>query len=100
MAVVLRSAGLDTAWLGAAPSWYPPVVPVERPRLARGGMRFPRGLREYAELGTETLRALVADAREDDSRLKRAPGPELAHVAPDGRHLLRAVRQGEMAACR
>lgn len=96
MASVLKSAGLDTAWLAAAPPWPPLVPPAERPRLARRGVRFPRELREYAELDTEALRALLVDAREHGSRPKLAPGSELTHVAPDGRHLLRAVRRGEM----
>lgn len=95
MAGVLKSAGLDTAWLDAAPLWYPPIDPVERPRLARGGVRFPRGLREYAELDTEALRALLTDAWEHGAR-KVGTGPMLTHAAPDGRHLLRAVRRGEL----
>jgi hypothetical protein len=94
MASVLKSAGLDTAWLDAAPLSYPPIDPVERPRLARGGIRFPRGLREYAELDTEALRALLTDAHEPGSR-KVGNNSLLTHAAPVGRHLLRAVRRGE-----
>lgn len=99
MARVLQSAGMDTAWLDTAPRW-PPVLlaPVERPRLARGGIRLPRSLQEYASVDTSTLRSLVTEA------LEAGPPPEarrkylrllLAHVAPEGRHLLRAIRPSE-----
>jgi len=95
MAKALESAGLDTAWLDAAPQWYPPVDPVERPRLAWGGIRFPRGLREYAELDAEALRALLTDAREHGPR-QAGTGPVLTHAAPGSRYLLRAARRGEL----
>lgn len=98
MARVLKAADLDTAWLDAAPRWPPVIAPVERPRLARGGIRLPLSLREYTSVDTPTLRSLVSEALEVGSL------PEvrqkylrllLAHLAPEGRHLLRAVRTGE-----
>jgi len=101
MARVLKSASLDTSWLDAAPRTPPVVAPAERPRLARGGIRLPRSLREYTSADTATLRALVSDA------LEASPPPQarqaylrslLAHAAPEGRHLLRAIRPGERPA--
>lgn len=101
MARVLKAANLDTAWLDAAPRWPPAITPVERPRLAPGGIRLPLSLCEYTSVNTATLRSLVSQALEAD------PPPEarqkylrllLTHVAPEGRHLLRAVRTGERPA--
>jgi hypothetical protein len=95
MAGVLKEAGLETAWLDAAPLLLPALTPAERPRLGRGGIRFPRSLREYAAVNTDTLRALLNDAKELGWP-KGTPESILAHVAPGGRHLLRAIRPGEM----
>ena len=98
MARVLKSAELDTSWLDAAPRWPPVVAPVERPRPVRDGIRLPRNLREYRSVDTAMLRSLVNEA------LQAEPLPEarqahlrllLAHAAPEGRHLLRAIRRGE-----
>lgn len=95
MASVLKSGGLDTAWLDAMPVSYPPNDPVERPRLARKGIRVPRGLREYAQVNTAILRRLLEDAEAHGSRSEMPPWPKLVHAAADGRHLLRVVRRGE-----
>jgi hypothetical protein len=38
----------------------------------------------------------VADAYQHTARPKSEPGVALRHVAPDGRHLLRAIRPGEL----
>lgn len=73
-------------------------APSERSRPARGGIRLPRSLREYTAVDTTTLRSLVHEALEAGS-----PPPArqayarllLAHAAPQGRHLLRAIRAGE-----
>jgi hypothetical protein len=101
MARNLKAANLDASWLDAAP-WTPPVlVPVERPRLARGGIRFPRSVREYTSVDTATLRSLVNDAQEtgDPPTARQAYLRSLlAHAAPEGRHLLRAIRPGERPA--
>jgi hypothetical protein len=96
MAGVLKHTDLDTAWLDAAPVVPPVFMPAEHPRLARSGIRFPRSLREYAAVDTRTLRALLNDATELGWPAKGTPDSILAHVAPDGRHLLRAIRRGEM----
>ena len=96
LASVLKSANLDTAWLDAAPSWPPAVKPADRPRLALGGFRFPRGLREYVALDTSALRALLADAKERGRPATGEPDDLLRHTAADGTHLLRAIRPGEM----
>lgn len=95
MAGVLKSANLDTAWLDAAPLVPPVVTPVDRPRLAWGGSRFPRSLREYAALDTSALRALVMDARELGWPAAGTSSEPLRHIAADGTHLLRTVRPGE-----
>lgn len=96
MASVLKSASLDTAWLDAAPVWPPTVTPADRPRLAWGGFRFPRSLREYAALDTNALRALLVDATEFGCPTSGEPDDLLRHTAADGTHLLRAIRPGEM----
>lgn len=96
LAGIYDSLGLDTAWLDSAPLSPPVVQPAEHPRLRRGGIRFPRGLREYASLDTGTLQTLVADAHQHTARPKSEPGVALRHVDPSGRHLLRAVRPGEL----
>ena len=98
MARVLKSADLDTAWLDAAPRQPPAVAPAERPRLARGGIRLPRSLREYTSVDTAMLRSLVDEALEAGSPLDARQAHLrllLAHAAPEGRHLLRAIRAGE-----
>jgi hypothetical protein len=95
MTWVLTDAGLDTAWLDAVPLIPPHFPPAEHPRLARGGIRFPRSLREYTVVDTATLRTLVNDAHTLGWPDKQTPDAVLAHFAPDGRHLLRAVRRGE-----
>lgn len=96
MASVLKSANLDTAWLDAAPLGPPSVTPADRPRLARGGFRFPRSLREYAALDTSALRALLVEAKELGWPTTGEPDDLLRHAAADGTHLLRAIRPGEM----
>jgi hypothetical protein len=101
MARVLKSADLNTAWLDAVPRWPPVLAPVERPRLARGGIRFPRSLREYTSVDTATLRSLVNEALEAGSPPEARQAYLrllLAHAAPEGRHLLRAIRAGERPA--
>jgi hypothetical protein len=98
MARVLKSTDLDTAWLDTAPRWPPVLAPVERPRLARGGIRLPRSLREYTSVDTTAFRSLVNEACEAGSPPEARQAYLrllLAHVAPEGRHLLRAIRPGE-----
>lgn len=73
----------------------------ERPRLARGGIRLPRSLREYASVDTATRRSLVNEALGTGSSLEARQVrlvTLLAHLAPDGQHLLRAVRPRERQA--
>jgi hypothetical protein len=85
MARVLQPAGLDTAWLDAAPRWPPVLAPAERPRLARGGIRFPRSFYEYTSVDTATLRSLVSEALEAGSPPEARQAYLrllLAHAAP------------------
>ena len=101
MARSLKPACLDTSWLDAAPRTPPVLAPVERPRLARAGIRLPRSLREYTSVDTVTLRSLVNDALEAGSppEARRAYLRSLlAHAAPEASHLLRAIRPGERPA--
>ena len=101
MARVLKSADIDTAWLDAAPRRPPALAPAERPRLARGGIRLPRSLGEYTSVDTATLRSLVSEALEAGSPPEARQAYLrllLAHAAPEGRHLLRAIRAGERPA--
>jgi hypothetical protein len=101
MAGVLKSAGLDTGWLDAAPRQSPVLAPAERPRLARGGIRLPRSPREYTSVDTAMLRSLVNEALEAGSPPEARQAHLrllLAHAAPEGRHLLRAIRAGERPA--
>ena len=98
MARVLKSTDLDTAWLDAAPRWPPVVAPVERPRPVRDGIRLPRNLREYRSVDTAMLRSLVNEALQVESPPEARQAHLrflVAHAAPEGRHLLRAIRRGE-----
>jgi hypothetical protein len=54
--------GLDYGYLSEAP--WPPAArsPSRRPRLGRGGMRFPRTLREFVALDTARFQALVRES--------------------------------------
>lgn len=101
MARTLKSTGLGTAWLDAAPRTPPVRAPVERPRLTPGGWRLPRSLGEYTSVDTATLRSLVSEAMEIGSPPKARLvylRSLLTHAAPQGRHLLRAIRLGERPA--
>ena len=101
MARVLKSADIDTAWLDAAPRQPQALAPAERPRLARGGIRLPRSLHEYTSVDTATLRSPVNEALEAGSPPEARQaylGLLLAHAAPEGRHLLRAIRAVERPA--
>jgi hypothetical protein len=101
MARVLKSTDLETAWLDAASRWPPVLAPMERPRLARCGIRLPRSLHEYTSVDTTRLRSLVNEALEGGSPLEARQSYLrllLAHVSPEGRHLIRAIRPGERPA--
>lgn len=98
MARVLKSTDLDTAWLDAAPRWPPVLAPVDRPRLAHGGIRLPRSLHEYTSVDTTTLRSLVNETLEAGSPPEARQAYLrllLAHVSSEGHHLIRAIRPGE-----
>jgi hypothetical protein len=92
----LKHLGADDSYLVESPPWPPPAVPpAQRPRLAGRGWRIPRDPDAFIAVDTAKLQELVREAYALEPPGRKSPDWTLAHLHPDGRHILRPSRHGE-----
>ncbi|MET8835137.1 hypothetical protein ABZV78_14645 [Micromonospora sp. NPDC004540] len=92
----LKSLGVDHRYLVQNPSWPPPVTtPAQRPRLARRGWRIPRNPGGFVAVDTAKLGELVREAHALEPSGRKSPEWTIAHLRPEGQHILRPSRLGE-----
>lgn len=92
----LKRLGVDYRYLMQSPPWPPPATtPAQRPRLARRSWRIPRDPNAFAALDTAKLQELVREAHTLEPPGRKSPEWTLAHLHPQGQHILRASRPGE-----
>ena len=93
----LQEMGVDQRYLEESPPWPPPAIPpAVRPRWGRHGWQIPRDPGAFKALDTTTLRALVLEAAALEPPGRKRSDWLLAHLHPDGPHILRASRTNEM----
>jgi hypothetical protein len=93
----LQAIGVDQRYLEESPPWPRPATPpAVRPRWERHGWQLPRDPRAFKALDTTTLRALILEADALEPPGRKHPNWLLAHLHPDGPHILRASRTDEI----
>ncbi|MEV4757308.1 hypothetical protein AB0J86_19635 [Micromonospora sp. NPDC049559] len=92
----LDKLGVDYSYLIESPQLPRPATPpATRPAFRPGGWQLPRTPGGFKALDTVTLESLARELVVLEPSSSRYVERQLAHLQPDGRHILRARRKGE-----